>query len=107
MRRFHAFESTERRPVPDTRIYKYGVSTFKKTRMPRGAQLLQVGQQGDAMVVWAIIHDGAPDVQRDIFGFTTGSLGPPPHAKFINTVQRSDGLVFHYFDCGEIPLVSP
>lgn len=88
----------------DTRIYKYTVPPFNKTRMPQSAQLLQVGQQGQQMVVWAIVHDDAPDVQRDISGFPTGALGPPAHAKFINTVQRTDGLVFHFFDCGERPL---
>lgn len=90
--------------MADTRIYKYVISAFRKTRMPKNAQLLQVGQQGDAMVVWAVIHEDAPDVQRDISGFPTGSLGPPPLAIFINTVQRTDGLVFHFFDCGERPL---
>lgn len=89
--------------MSDTRIYKYTVPPFNKTLMPQGAQLLQVGQQGDAMVIWAIVPDEAPNVHRDISGFPTGALGPPAHAKFINTVQCTDGLVFHFFDCGESP----
>lgn len=88
----------------DLRIYKYVVAPFNKTAMPAGAHPLQVGQQGDEMVCWAVVDPDAEIVQRDISGFPTGALGPPRNAQFINTVQRTDGLVFHFFDIGESPL---
>jgi len=87
--------------MSDRRIYKYTVYPWVKTPMPQGACVLSVGEQGDAIVAWAIVDPDAPMVQRDISGFPTGCLAPPATAVFIGTVQRRDGLVFHFFDLGE------
>lgn len=89
--------------MSDKRIYKYTVTPRATTTMPSGAVILSVGQQGDDIVCWAVVNPDAPKVERDISRFPTGGLAPSlRHASFIGTVQRTDGLVFHFFDLGEV-----
>jgi hypothetical protein len=94
-------------------IYKYLVSPFDVTEMPRGAEVLSVGAQGDEIVVWAFVsYDDttkAPmeKVPRRLVAVSTGYVfakdeDAPKRDQFIGTVQMRDGLVFHIFDLGEL-----
>lgn len=83
------------------KIYKYKMMPWVTTKMPKGAQVLSVAEQGEDMVVWASVDETAPLVNRDIGGIPTGGEAPGRRAVFIGTVQRHDGLVFHFFDFGE------
>jgi hypothetical protein len=71
--------------------------------MPKGAQILSAGAQGDDVVVWAECDPDAPKVSRMVAAAPTGHPLPPAYdgADFIGTAQMADGLVFHVFDGGE------
>lgn len=88
------------------RIYKYIVTPRHPTTMPAGAIILSVGEQNDEIVCWAIVDTEATNAERYISAFPTGDLAPTSgHRSFIGTVQRRDGLVFHFFDFGEMDQV--
>lgn len=85
-------------------IYKYALGLG--LRMPRGAQLLHLGEQHGDLYVWAKVDIDQPIVWRKLEVVGTGwqekDGGDGVH---IGTVQMHNGLVFHVFDHGE--LVSP
>lgn len=88
--------------MSDKKIYKYVISPWVTTTMPRGAIVLSVGEQNEEIVCWAIVDPDAPKVERDVSGYPTGGLAPNiRNVAFVGTVQRRDGLVFHFFDHGE------
>lgn len=86
---------------PPMKIYKYKILPWVTTLMPKNAQILAVGEQNNDIVCWAMVDDTLPTVNRDILGLPTGGEAPPSWAVFLNTVQMHNGLVFHFFDCGE------
>lgn len=71
--------------------------------MPRGAQVLSVGQQRD-VVVWALVEPDAPLVQRRFGLRTTGA--EVPGGTFLGTLQFREHppypFVWHIFDEGEL-----
>jgi hypothetical protein len=78
------------------------------TQMPKGAVILDVDAQGpqhDFVYVWAIVDTDAPIVGRDISSYGTGSP-LDEHAwkeNYVGSVHGiSGGLVFHFFDHGEV-----
>lgn len=103
-----------------SRIFKYemiprgdliGVHPEVHVEMPRGAEILHVGAQGDRMFVWAIVD---PDVARldpmaatarySFIVLPTGAevTWPLKSIPFIGTVLMRDGLlVFHVFSDGQ------
>lgn len=83
-------------------IHKFKVIPRNHVLMPKDAEILSVGQQGDDIVCWALVDDDAPaHGKRQIIGFGTGHLwGGRPPGIFIGTVQIDNGLVFHFFDFG-------
>jgi hypothetical protein len=78
------------------------------TKMPKNAEILSAHGQGlqrEAMHVWAIVDTDAPIVGRDISSYGTGSP-LDEHAwkeNYVGSVHGiSGGLVFHFFDHGEV-----
>jgi hypothetical protein len=89
--------------VSDT-IWKFTLRPWSAfLDMPRAAQLLSAGAQGDDVVVWAAVDPNAERVQRVVTAVPTGHRLPPivTGGGFVGTVQMDDGLVFHVFDGGE------
>ena len=86
-------------------LYKYVITPAGKTEMPSCAEVLSVGAQGEEIVCWALVRTDFALVTRRLIPVPTGArweddeLGPS-RAKFIGTVQRPDGSVFHIFDGG-------
>jgi hypothetical protein len=86
-------------------IHKYEITPEGKTMMPVGAEVLSVGAQGEALVVWALVSLTARMTERRIVALPTGAKGDadlgPKRDQFVGIIQRPDGLVFHVFDAGE------
>ena len=94
-------------------IYKYTVRVpfafvgESSMEMPKGAEILSVGVQGNDIVVWARVDDEAEHVHRVVRVLGTGwhHLQTPEVSKYIGTVQfveEGQPLVFHLFDMGEM-----
>lgn len=70
--------------------------------MPKGARILSVWEQVDGPMLWAIVDDAAPLVERKILAVWTGmELPTGDPGKYIGTIHKFNGLVTHYFDLGE------
>ncbi len=83
-------------------VYKYEVRPEGQlVNMPKGAQLLRVGQQHQGVYVWALVDPHAPVVARMIAVLPTGHIFESENETYIDTVFMVGGLVFHLFDMGE------
>lgn len=95
------------------RVYKYTIpiELFNARgiiELPRGAQVLSVGEQADALVMWVLVDPSEPKEDRWFVVVGTGHDADTPHPgctrKFIGTVQmRSDTtpyaeVVLHVFE---------
>lgn len=82
--------------------YKFELSSFPQfIPMPINAQILTCQLQNDKPHIWAIIDQEQSEIGFYVFqAFPTGQ---PLHGleskKYISTIQYSDGLVFHIFEC--------
>ena len=72
--------------------------------MPKGAKILSVGVQYEAVHVWALVDPSAQTVQRSLRMVGTGHPGGDLYRwKLVGMVMlRGGALVFHLFDCGEL-----
>lgn len=93
-------------------IYKYEIDFGKPTKMPVGAKILHVGQQGGRLFVWAIVNPSARIVDRQLEILATGQvLGTGETLTsfmafdHLGTVQMADTLVWHVFDGGETEIL--
>lgn len=83
-------------------IWKFPVHDYSALHvLPRGAQVLSAGVQGDEIVVWILCDPSAPSVPRLLGTCRTGGALPVDLDLFIGTVRMDNGLVFHVFDGGE------
>lgn len=99
------------------RIFKYllmppraAQAPYTEVTMPEGARILSVGvQDGNAMMVWALVDPAAKMVVRRFAIYPTGLAEVSEHhGNFVGTVMLSEGrLVFHVFNAGEAPDWSP
>lgn len=77
---------------------RFGISTIQ---MPRHAEPLSVGTQGDTLVLWAKVDTEEPMCPHEFCVFATGErlalerLRAPE--RFLGTVQLPGPLVFHIF----------
>lgn len=86
-------------------IHKYVVTPprfgFTTITMPRHAEPLSVGIQGDHIVLWANVDTEEPMVEHRICVFATGERLALEHLRaperFLGTVQFPGPLVFHVF----------
>ena len=70
--------------------------------LPKGARILSVGEQGGVPMLWAIVEDTAPLVERRLLAIWTGmDLPNSDPGRYIGTIHSAGGLVTHYFDLGE------
>jgi hypothetical protein len=67
--------------------------------LPKDAQVLSVGAQGDDVVAWVRCDPWTDYEARLLAAHPTGVPIPPAllDAQFVGTVQMDDGLVFHVF----------
>lgn len=90
-------------------IHKYlllpsGISNGSNgPKIPHGAKLLSVGVQNGSAYLWALVNPENPLRERLVVPAGTGHTLPPAvvEAPFLGTVHI-DGLVFHFFDLGEV-----
>lgn len=87
-------------------IWKFELSqaggwALNNIRMPKSAQIIDVGMQGRSLCLWAIVEPHVSPVNREISVYGTGhQLGDD--VEYIGTVH--DGpFVWHVFDGGENP----
>ena len=77
------------------------------TKMPAYAEILSVGRQGTASVLWASVETEQPMVARHFLVLPTGvghDALTKACARFLGTVQTEDNgyfFVVHIFDRGE------
>lgn len=87
------------------KIFKYTVplSDDDLVQMPKGATIISVQTQNGIPMMWALVDETQPLIQRRLYLRGTGhemrdAVGKP----FIGTFQIQGGvLVFHLFDGGE------
>lgn len=83
-------------------IWKFNVPTFGTIDIPKGAELLSVHAQNDAVCLWALVDPTAVPVRRLFVTYGTGHPIADENGKYIGTVHLEGGaLVLHVF---EIPL---
>lgn len=80
-------------------IWKYPVvSGHFSLHMPRGARILCVQEQRDAVVLWAETEVGAPPETRRFTLLSTGETFQFDGA-YLGTIQTLDGeFVFHLYE---------
>ena len=70
--------------------------------LPSNYQILNVGIQNDKPVIWILVNPvESISVQQLIIVVPTGYSEVPENATYINTLQKSNGYVAHFFK-GEI-----
>jgi len=86
------------------RIFKYEVEVGARQRvsMPAGAVVLGMQQQGECLVMWAIVDPSAKLVYRAVSVIGTGWEVPEGVGRYVATAQTGDGLVWHLFDGGRV-----
>lgn len=80
------------------RIALYEVSDTRNVSMPRGAELLHVGEQDGQVDVWARVDTEAEYVSRAFVLVGTGFELNAHAGRHVGTVQMRDGLVWHVFE---------
>ena len=86
--------------------YKLPLDDYVKIVMPKGAEIISVGEQEQELVIWAVVDSTAIEHRNKVFRIAgTGhplsrnlSNGPDEKLLFIGTVQHSNGLVWHVFE---------
>ena len=84
------------------RIHKYKIDPHSTIRsLPKGAEILSVGFQGNDFYFWAAVDTEADLETRRFQAFGTGHEMPFMDGlkyKFIGTGHMDMGLVFHAFE---------
>jgi hypothetical protein len=83
-------------------IWKYPLihtSLPQEIKVPVGADLLSVGEQNGGIVLWvAVDPDREPTAVRQITIVSTARPIPDGILRFIGTVQKQSGTVWHIFE---------
>lgn len=82
-------------------VYKYQLSAKVETRveLPKGAQVLKIDIQGNAVCLWAMVDPDAEKEARTFEVFGTWHSMPVANRLFINTFFAQSGtFVFHAFE---------
>lgn len=88
-------------------VWKFVINPFTRTEMPKGAEILYVGEQGTDVCVWALVDPSiAATDRRAIEAYGTGHTMPANPGRYLGSVQLrngpNNGLVFHLFDGDDI-----
>lgn len=83
----------------ERRIWKFSLELtgWQSLRMPKGAEVLSVRDQGGNLCLWAICDPGAETCERDFFVVGTGHAVPIDIGTFIDTVLMGQ-FVWHVFE---------
>lgn len=82
-------------------IFKYSkpLNDVMKFQLPRGAEILSVGNQYGKFCLWAIVDPDEALVNTTILCRGTGHELNGAEGKFLGTVQFDGGsLIFHFFE---------
>lgn len=83
-------------------IYKYRlpICDYPVITLPKGAQILSVGEQNGGLHVWALMDDEEKDfIYKKFRIFGTGNpVVSLVDLKFINTIISRTGFVWHVFE---------
>ncbi|NQV07970.1 hypothetical protein HQ535_15640 [bacterium] len=80
-------------------VWKYELSAPSiSLAVPAGAELLSVGMQGDAPVVWFLVDPTAELEGRRLVGVSTGLDFNVDRLSFVGRIDSDAGLVFHIFE---------
>ncbi len=81
-------------------IWKYTLERDCKLDIPKGAQVLSVGEQSNRLRLWALVDTEAQNVERHFKVYGTGDEFPSDEEmKYIGTALLSYGtLVVHVFE---------
>ena len=87
--------------MTERRVWKYplGLSVEPWVRMPVGAEVVHVAEQGGQPTLWAIVDSSQPMVRRLIHVVGTGDAVPDGTA-YVGTAHLG-GYVLHVFDGGD------
>lgn len=80
-------------------IWKFKLEHECTVKMPAGAEILSVREQGQGIYVWALVDPKAPSEDRYFVGIGTGHDVPDEPLKFLGSAHLDDGaMVFHIFE---------
>ena len=81
-------------------IWKFKLEPECTVKMPAGAEVLSVREQGHHIYAWALVDDQALPEERHFIGIGTGHEVPTGEPlKFLGSAHLDDGaLVFHVFE---------
>lgn len=82
-------------------VYKYPIRPrdYFLLELPRGAELLHVHSQGDAMMLWALVDPAQPIEQRKFRLAGTGHDISDESVRYVGTGHLMGGApVFHLFE---------
>lgn len=80
-------------------IHKYEIPLQGGIDIPKGADILSVGNQGGGLYLWALIEPSTSLEHRDIIVVGTGHPFNHPTTVFIGTVHfPAVNLVWHIFE---------
>ncbi len=89
-------------------VWKFPIEAteIQSVQMPRGAQILYVGVQGEGLrmkaSVWALCDTDQPKAERRLAVTGTGHDAAHCEGPHVGTFMLGNGaLVFHVFDLGE------
>lgn len=79
-------------------VWKFEVE--RDTRMPIGAEILCVAEQGDRLYLWALVDPDAETEARAFVAYGTGHhISNPERLRFVGTALLCAGnLVLHVFE---------
>lgn len=80
-------------------IWKFKLEPECTVKMPAGAEILSVREQGHQIYAWALVDPDAPSEDRHFVGVGTGHDLPDEPLKFLGSAHLDYGtLVFHVFE---------
>ena len=94
-------------------VYKYALKTahVQRVAMPRGARIVHVAVQREALCLWALIDTGDEQVERTFYLFGTGhpiDINPSAPLRHCGAFFVQDGdFVYHLFEHVNAPSELP
>lgn len=97
--------------MPASVVHKYPLGFGEQIlELPASAELLHVGEQSNGLYVWALVNPMWATRPRRLLVIATGvSFHRAWPMEHLQTVQMTNGIVAHAFDCGyaDMPTTPP